>query len=107
MSTRIKSTGTQKPAVSTQDPLEILAEAQKIRSQAVAKYLSGAKRQLSGLFGRIRNGFVRRRQTAELLNLSDHSLSDIGLTRADVYAARRARQPVGVAANEDLTRNVA
>ncbi len=111
MSTRIKSTGTQKPAVSTQDPLEILAQAQQIRSREVAKYLSSAKRSLSKSLGPIlsgiRNGIVRRRQTAELLNLSDHSLSDIGLSRADVYAARRSRQPIGAAANEDFTRNVA
>ncbi len=107
MSTRIKSAGTQNPAISTQDPLEILAEAEQIRSKEVAKYLSSAKRSLGRIIGGVRNGFVRRRQTAELLNLSDHSLSDIGLTRADVYAARRNHQTVGVAANEDITRNVA
>ena len=111
MNTRIKSTGTQKPAVSTPDPMQVLAVAQQIRSEAVAKYLSKATRKLSKglrpIFGRIRAAIARRRETAELLNLSDHSLADIGLTRADVYAARRNHQPVGVAANEDITRNVA
>ncbi len=111
MNTRIKSTGTRKPADSTQDPMQVLAAAQQIRSEAVAKYLSSATRKLSKglgpLFGGIRGAIARRREAAELLNLSDHSLADIGLTRADVYAARRNRQPVGVAANDEITRNVA
>jgi len=54
----------------------------------------------NGILARIHANWQARRATAKLLNLSDCSLSDIGMKRADVAWA--AHQPLNVNATTVL-----
>ena len=42
---------------------------------------------VSALFSRILRALERRRAVHELMQLDDHVLSDIGITRADIHRA--------------------
>ena len=92
-----------------QDSMEILAAAQKLRSEAVGRFLTSATRyvgqKLQPVVRSINGFFTRRHEMAELMRLNDRELADIGLSRGDIYAARRDR--VLAPANENLPRSVA
>jgi uncharacterized protein YjiS (DUF1127 family) len=45
------------------------------------------RRPISALLGRIIRALERRRAVHELMQLDDHMLSDIGITRADIHRA--------------------
>ncbi len=48
----------------------------------------------AGLLSKIREGYARQRAIAELTNLDERSLSDIGISRADIgYIARYGARP--------------
>ena len=100
----------QTPAQSShQDSMEILAAAQTLRSKEVGRIVAIAARfigrTLRPVLRPISEYFKRRHEIAELMRLNDRELADIGLSRGDIYAARRDR--VLAPANENLPRSVA
>jgi len=96
---------------SAQDSMEVLAAAQKLRSEEVGRVMTITirfiGRTLGPVFRAIREFFGRRREMAELMRLNDRELADIGLSRGDLYAAQRSHDRVRVPANEDRPRFVA
>ena len=60
----------------------VRAEAERLRAEAVKNGLKSAYRWLQWLFGRAAAAMARRRLVAELSQLDDHALQDIGLDRA-------------------------
>lgn len=94
-----------------QDSIEILATAQKLRSEEVGRVVTIAARfvgrTLGPVFRAISEFFGRRQEMAELMRLNDRELADIGLSRGDLYAARRAHERVHAPANENIPRSVA
>ena len=111
MTTQKKTIGGQTPEISYQNPMEILAAAQALRSEAVGKYLASFARHvrqaLQPVLRPVDAFFTRRREMTELMGLSDHELADIGLSRGDLFAARRTRDQVFAPANENIPRSVA
>lgn len=96
---------------SSQDSIEILAAAQKLRSEEVGRVVTIAARvigrTIKPVLRAINEFFTRRQEMAELMRLNDRELADIGLSRGDLYAARRSHDRVHVPANENIPRSVA
>jgi uncharacterized protein YjiS (DUF1127 family) len=68
------------------------------RSEQMARPRSGWRPAIIaptiGLLSKIREGYARHRAIAELANLDDRSLSDIGISRADIgHIARYGARP--------------
>ena len=113
MTTQTKTTGGSTPDLSLQeshqDSIEIVAAAQQLRSEEVGRIVTIAARFIGRTFRAvlrpISEFFTRRHEMAELMRLNDRELADIGLSRGDIYAARRDR--VLAPANENLPRSVA
>ncbi len=113
MTTQTSATGGSAPDLSFQDSPQdakaVIDAAQALRSEEVGKFIGTA----AGFIGRtfrsvlrsISEYFTRRHEMAELMQLNDRELADIGLSRGDIYAARRDR--VLAPANENLPRSVA
>lgn len=96
---------------SHQDSIEIVAAAQKLRSEEVGRFVTIAARFVGRTFRAVLRAvsefFSRRHELAELMRLNDRELADIGLSRGDLYAARRSHERVHVPANENIPRSVA
>ena len=111
MTTQNTSIGGSTPDISGQEPTAVLAAAEKLRSEEVGKFLGVTARFIGRTVktvGRaIGDFFTRRQEMAELMRLNDRELADIGLSRVDIYAARRNNGRFVAPANENLPRHVA
>ncbi len=111
MTTQNTSIGGSTPDISGQEPTAVLAAAEKLRSEEVGKFLGVAARFIGRTFQTVRGAigdfFTRRQEMTELMRLNDRELADIGLSRVDIYAARRNNGRFVAPANENLPRHVA
>ncbi|MFC0409227.1 DUF1127 domain-containing protein [Roseomonas elaeocarpi] len=82
------------------------ARVQALRQQAMQQSDAGLGRWFSGLFARLSEGLARRRAMAELQELSDRELADIGLNRAEIPGlfARMGEQVVAAPARTSVVR---
>lgn len=111
MTTQNTSIGGSTPDISWQEPTAVLAAAEKLRSEEVGKFLGIAARFIGRTFRTVSRAigdfFTRRQEMDELMRLNDRELADIGLSRVDLYAARRNSGRLEAAANENIPRSVA
>ncbi len=111
MTVKTKITGASTPDNSLQNPAEIVAAAQRLRSEAVGKYLGRAARYVSQKLApatrTVGQYFARRREVTELMALNDRELADIGLSRGDLFGPGRIKDRLMVPANQDIRRSVA
>jgi uncharacterized protein YjiS (DUF1127 family) len=74
--------------------------ARAIRARSLLTVLGGLRGYLSGLADAFRTSSIERRAIAQLSQLNDHYLEDIGLTRGDIGAVE-----TGQASLADLNEN--
>ena len=92
------------------DEFAIYHAARELRAKAMAELLGKAGRGVKGLVKRhvlepLRARSLRRRQLEELINMDDHMLRDLGLSRGGIaYAFEHGREVEPANANTPLTK---
>ena len=86
---------------------DVTKMAQRERSIAFAQLLKAIGSQISGLAQKYVAWNSRREATAQLMNLDDRMLADIGIGRGDIQASMSGRMVQDVANRNDQDRNAA
>jgi uncharacterized protein YjiS (DUF1127 family) len=72
------------PGLSLEDQNRFYAEARRQQALTVAAYVGKAVKAIGIFFNALTDAIVRARQLAELSQLSDRQLADIGIKRSDI-----------------------
>jgi uncharacterized protein YjiS (DUF1127 family) len=72
------------PGLSLADQNRFYAEARRQQALTVTAYVGKAIKAVGSIFNALTNAIVRARQLAELSQLSDRQLADIGIKRSDI-----------------------
>jgi uncharacterized protein YjiS (DUF1127 family) len=72
------------PGLSLEDQNRFYAEARRQQALTVAAYVGKAIKAVGSVFNVLTDAIVRARQLAELSQLSDRQLADIGIKRSDI-----------------------
>jgi uncharacterized protein YjiS (DUF1127 family) len=75
--------------VKDEGDFEMTALESTVHANAAPSRVSALAMRVTGLVRRFVRHLANRRHARELMELSDHQLADIGLTRADLAIARR------------------
>lgn len=76
--------GSSVPGLSLEDQNRFYAEARRQQALTVAAYVGKAVKAVGSAFATLTQAIVKARQLAELSQLSDRQLADIGIKRSDI-----------------------